>query len=69
MSRLYNYDNNPADAEEVETWQQMLEEDRLSGIADSVSKPRLNACIAVLILLMITLAGLGVYLMLKPGIQ
>jgi hypothetical protein len=69
MSRLYNYDDNPADAEEVETWQQMLEEDRLSGIADSVSKSKLNTCVVVFLLLMLTLAGLGVYLMLKPGVQ
>jgi hypothetical protein len=69
MSRLYNYDDDPADAAEVETWQQMLEEDRLSGIADSVSKSKLNTCVVVFLLLMLTLAGLGVYLMLKPGVQ
>ena len=69
MSGLYNYDDDPADAAEVETWQQMLEEDRLSGIADSVSKSKLNTCVVVFLLLMLTLAGLGVYLMLKPGVQ
>lgn len=66
--RLYNYDDDPADASLVEAWLQHKRDSEYDDMADGQGQEQDGSCVPYIVLLVIVgLVVLGLYLAITSG--